>query len=108
MAKSRGSDQRPPEEPRDFPNVTPRDLYPTSDIRFVLVEIGRLASKVDRLIDDVNKQDEKLDKLLHQSTYIKGFIAAGVVLVSAFIWIASVFLSEKWNAAVEALRAVSG
>ena len=107
MAKSKGNDQRPPETPRDFPDVTPRDLYPTSDIRFVLLEIGKLTSKVDRLIHDVDEQDEKLDRLLHQSSYMKGGIAFGVALVGFFVWVASQFLSAKWDAAVEALRAVS-
>lgn len=107
MAKSKGNEQRPPDIPQDFPDVTPRDLYPTSDIRFVLLEIGKLTSKVDRLIHDVDKQDEKLDKLLHQSSYIKGAIAIGVALTGIFVWVASQFLSTRWDAAVEALRAIS-
>ncbi len=38
------------EPPHDFANVPPpKDLYPTSDIRFVLVELGKLTEKIDNL-----------------------------------------------------------
>lgn len=107
MGKSKGTDPPEPENPREFPDVTPRDLYPTSDIRFVLLEIGKLTSKVDRLIADTESQDKKLNSLLHQSTFIKGAIAAGVALVGIFIWIASIFLSSKWDAAIEVFRSLS-
>jgi hypothetical protein len=43
--------------------VTPRDLYPTSDIRFVLVEIGKLSTKTDRLVEDVKSHSGKIDRL---------------------------------------------
>jgi hypothetical protein len=49
-----------------------QDLYPTSDIRFVIHEIGKLTAKVDRLIDDVAKHGDKIDAVRHQVTFVKG------------------------------------
>ncbi len=50
--------------PQEYPQVPPPvELYPTSDIRFVMVELGKLSTKVDRLIDDVNDNCEKLSEL---------------------------------------------
>jgi hypothetical protein len=59
----------PPERPAGEPI---RDLYPTMDARFVLVEIGKLGSKVDRLIDDVKSSSDRLDAVRHQITFVKG------------------------------------
>jgi len=50
-------------EPDDDASPRPRDLYATSDIRFVTLEIGKLTSKVDRLIEDVGKQTSKVSDL---------------------------------------------
>ena len=58
--------------PSDYPQSTPRDLHPTSDIRFVMVEVGKLTASVDRLIADVKSQGEKVDAIRHQVTFIKG------------------------------------
>lgn len=99
----------PSETPAEFPSVPPtRDLYPTSDIRFVMLEIGKLTSSVDRLIadvqtqsqkigemgklttqverliTDVKSQSDKVDALRHTVTYVKGGIAV-VVAVGALI-----------------------
>lgn len=52
----------------------PQDLYPTSDIRFVLVEIGKLSTKVDRLITDVDKLDNKLGKVRDTLTFVRGVL----------------------------------
>jgi hypothetical protein len=61
------------EPPRQFANVpTPQDLYPTSDIRFVMVELGKLGTKVDRLIQDVDRQGTKIDAVWHQISFVKG------------------------------------
>ena len=46
--------------PTDIANVPPRDLYPTSDIRFVMIEIGKLSAKVDALRDDSSLASTKL------------------------------------------------
>ena len=51
------------ETPGALPEVTPRDLHPVSDIRFVMREIGALVAKVDRLIGDIDKATAKLDSV---------------------------------------------
>lgn len=51
---------------------SPQDLYPTSDIRFVIHEVGKLTAKVDRLIEDVGKHSEKIDAVRHQVSFVKG------------------------------------
>jgi hypothetical protein len=96
-----------PETPREFPQVTPRDLYSTADIRFVLVEIGKLTADVKHLISDVKSQGEKIDKLMHESSFTKGAVWVGTGLILIFIAIATFFLSSKWDAAVQALRGVA-
>jgi hypothetical protein len=97
-----------PTTPSEYPQVTPPvDLYRTSDIRFVMIEIGKLTASVERLVADVKSQGEKLDALRHQATFVKGWIAAAIVLIGAFLWMASVFLSAKWEAAIQAFRAIT-
>jgi hypothetical protein len=96
-----------PEVPSDFPQVAPRELYATSDIRFVMMEMGKLTANVERLIADVRGHGDKIDGLRHQASFIKGGIAVGIVLIGAFIAIASFVLSSKWDAMLVALRAVA-
>lgn len=93
--------------PTDFPSVPPQDLYPTSDIRFVMLEIGKLTAKVDRLVDDVSKHGQKIENLNHQASYLRGWIAAAVVLIGVFIAIGSFFLNSKWSAVIQVLNAAS-
>lgn len=94
--------------PKQFAEIPPpRDLYATSDIRFVMMEIGKLTANVDRLISDVKSHGEKLDTIRHQASYIKGGMAVSVVLIGIFITVASFFLSAKWDAAIQALRALA-
>ena len=47
----------------DLAQVTPRDLYQISDIRFVMRSVAQLETKVDRLIDDVKEQNAKFAEL---------------------------------------------
>ena len=63
-----------PGEPDQLPDVTPRDLYQTSDIRFVMLEIGKLMSKVDILILDVSKHGDRIDEVRHQVTFVKAVL----------------------------------
>src|ERR1700682_5623301 len=93
--------------PQDFPQVPPRDLYPISDIRFVMTEIGKLTANVERLIVDVKSHSEKLQTIRDQSTYIKGWIAAAVLLVGAFITIASFFLSGKADGIIKSVSTLT-
>jgi hypothetical protein len=67
-----------------------RELQPTSDIRFVTSEIGKLTSKVDRLIEDVGKDSEKIVTVRRQMTFVKGALLVigfviGFVIVAAGI-----------------------
>lgn len=91
--------------PSDFPQVTPPDLYATSDIRFVMLEIGKLTAKVDRLVDDVGSHGDKIDDLKHQSSFVKGVVAASTAFLTLIIGLATFFLSQKWDAAIQALSA---
>lgn len=93
--------------PNDYPQTPPRDLYPTSDIRFVLIEIGKLNANVERLIADVKSQGDKLDNVRHQVTFTKGAVWAAAAVIAAVVAVASFVLSSKWDAAIQALRAVS-
>lgn len=67
-----------------------QELYATSDIRFVMNEIGKLTAKVDRLIGDVEKHGDKIDSVRHQVTFVKGalwvigFIILGVAAVATW------------------------
>lgn len=76
----------PPEQPT---SATPVDLHPTSDIRFVIVEVTKLATKVDRLIDDVGDFSTKLDSLERTVDRVRtGAIVAAVIIsgVAAIFW----------------------
>jgi len=91
--------------PSDFPQVTPPDLYATSDIRFVMLEIGKLGTKVDRLIDDVKDHGGKIDDIRSQASFIKGAIAASTAFITITVGLATFFLNQRWDAAVQALAA---
>jgi hypothetical protein len=60
-----------------------RDLYPTSDIRLVMIDLGKLTTKVDRLIADVEKHGAKIDALAQQMSFFRGALwVAGVVFAA--------------------------
>jgi hypothetical protein len=68
--------------PKEYPNtVPPTELYPTSDIRFVMVEIGKLTKSVDRLIDDVKDSSSRLGSIENTLTLIKGGLFACIFLI---------------------------
>jgi HAMP domain-containing protein len=92
--------------PDEYPAAPPRDLYPTSDIRFVLTEIGKLTATVDRLVSDSKSHGDKLDQIRHQATYIKGFIACAGIALAALVGLVGFFLDSRWTSAIEALKAV--
>ena len=96
--------------PDEYAQVTPRNLHPTSDIRFVITEIATLTAQVTRLIDDVRdlnaKVDpgqttrlvddvksvkDKLDEVRHTVTFVRGamYVIAGIMGVVVLIagWI---------------------
>jgi hypothetical protein len=64
-------------------------LYPTSDIRFVLVEIGKLSTKLDHLDETLGKTSAKVESVLQTVDRVKtGAIVASVILsgVLALFW----------------------
>lgn len=89
--------------PQEFAQTTPRDLHPTSDIRFVIAEVSKLSTLVDRLIKDVETQGEKVDKLTRQATLIKGGMAVGAVAITFFGWFISKIVDGKLQKVLEAL-----
>ena len=76
--------------PEEFPQTNPRDLYATSDIRFVMLKIGELMTKVDSLVSSVDKQGDKIDKLEHKVSFVKGamWVLGGMLafLSVAVLW----------------------
>lgn len=73
--------------PSDFPAVAPRDLHPTSDIRFVIHELGKLTSQVERLITDVEGHGKKIGEVKDAITFVKGaiWVVGGVIAVVSAI-----------------------
>lgn len=51
-------------EPEEFPQTPPRDLYATSDIRFVMRETSALGERIDNLKDAVEKLTPIFEKAL--------------------------------------------
>lgn len=85
-SKPPASDSEPPQS---FPSVPPQDLHPTSDIRFVMVELGKFGTKIDRLIEDVGKHSEKIGALEKSVDRVRtGAIVAGSILsvVAIVFW----------------------
>ena len=81
MAKgTKGIDQQGSETPTEFPSVPPRDLYPTSDIRFVMVEVGKLTEAVNTLKETLKETKTTVDWL----KYIIA-LATGAIIVIGYI-----------------------
>ena len=57
------SDTPRPDSSSDIPTAPPKDLYLTSDIRLVMIDMAKLTTKVDRLISDVEKLGGKVEAL---------------------------------------------
>ena len=85
-------DSGPPPEVSGAPA---RDLYPVSDIRFVLVEIGKLSTQVNRLIADTSKHGDKIDEVRHQITFVKGALSVITALLIIFGGVSVWYLKDK-------------
>ena len=76
--------------PKDFPQAPPRDLHQTSDIRFVMLSIGELTTKVDALVKAVDGHGDKIDDLRLKVSFVKGAIwvlgGALALLIVAATW----------------------
>ena len=87
MAK-RPSDPNEVIAPSDFPATTPRDLHPTSDIRFVIHELGKLTSEVGNLVGTVKSHGEKIGEVKDAISFVKGalwVIGLAALLVGSII-----------------------
>lgn len=71
-----------------------------------MIEVAKLSTLVERLIKDVGAQEEKLDALRHQATYIKGGIAVAVIALGLFGWFISQMVGGKLQAVLNALSAI--
>ena len=81
------------EPPRQLPSVPPpQDLYQTSDIRFVMIELGKVGVKVDRLIQDVEGHGAKIDAVRHQISFVKGAVWVLGALVTIAMVVITVYL----------------
>ncbi|MGR4929276.1 hypothetical protein ACIPUD_21125 [Bradyrhizobium sp. CAR08] len=74
--------------PSDFPAVVPRDLHPTSDIRFVIHELGKLTSQVERLVTDVEGHGKKIGEVKDAITFVKGaiWVVGGVIALLGVVF----------------------
>jgi hypothetical protein len=66
-----------------------------------MLEIGKLATKVDRLIEDVRGHGDKIDAVRHQVTFVKGalWVIGGVL---AFIGLAAAwYFSGKLSVTIK-------
>lgn len=67
--------------PLDEPRGPPRELHPTSDIRFAITEIAKYGERVDNLAEkigdlkiEVGKADDRLDAIEKGISFVKGAI----------------------------------
>lgn len=65
--------------PEDEPRGQPRELHPTSDIRFAITEIAKYGERVDNLADkisdlkaEIGKADDRLDSIEKGISFVKG------------------------------------
>ena len=73
------------------------------DMQFVLLEIGKLSSNVERLLADVKAMGDKVDNLRHQVTFVRGtlYVLSGVMAVGVYL------LTSKWSTLVTVAKAIS-
>lgn len=97
--------EQPPDPstaPQDFPQTNPRDLYATSDIRFVMLEIGKLVTKVDDLRTAVDRHGTKLEDLGNKVSFVKGamWVIGGILTLGLLLlgWYLSGKLSVTYTA----------
>jgi hypothetical protein len=76
--------------------TTPEDMYPTADLRLVMMGLGGLQVKVDRLISNVEKVDKKVDGVndhVHE-------IQTSVAVVKGGTWVISLVVGQSsWRLA---------
>ncbi len=112
MARTPRQDQGGEITPTSFPEVTPRSVQPTHDFTLQIVgeiqrSIGELAAKTDWHIADVKTQGDKLDRLQHQATFIKGGLAVSVFFITAIVAVAGWILNTKLDALIQTINAIA-
>lgn len=94
-----------PTTPGEYPQTPPvRNLYETSDIRFVTLEIGKLVTKVDRLINDVDKHGAKIEAMEKEIVAARTWIKAGLLAITLIAAGVGFYLSERWDKAIDRLQ----
>jgi len=81
-------------------SVPPRDLYPISDIRFVILEVGKLTAIADRLVSDVSALSTRVSRL-EKFNWVIVTAAVVAVVVSGF------WLGDKFSQLLQAIRAIA-
>ena len=69
------------------------DLHETSDIRFVMIEVGKLTIAVEFLTNAFKDQGAKLDALRTKASWLVGGVVVGTFFLLAFggflVWLFS-------------------
>jgi hypothetical protein len=84
--------------------TTRSDTEPLNgDMQFVLLEIGKLSSNVERLLIDVKSMGDKVDNLRHQVTSVRSilYVLSGVMAVGVYL------LTSKWATLVTVAKVLS-
>lgn len=91
---------------------TPRYAQSSHDFTLQAVmemqkSLGQLSANVDHLITDVKGHGEKLEAIRHQSSFMKGGLAASVFFITAIIGITGWILNTKWDAVLLAVGKIT-
>lgn len=84
----------------EMPSVTPRDLHSTSDIRFVMIEVGKMTEAIGEMKKTIEKQGEKISKFEKLVLVVSTALTATVVV--SYFW-----LGERFHTLIEAIAKVA-
>lgn len=112
--------------PGELAQSPPRDMQPTSDIRFVMIELAKLSAQVERLIsdvkdlsgkvdpgqttrlvDDVKGMKDKIDEVQHTVSFVKGAMWVIAGLFGLVVALGGLYLNSKRLAAGAPVAAVA-
>jgi hypothetical protein len=83
-----------------MPSATPRDLHATTDIRFVMVEIGKMTEAIGEMKKTIEKQGDKISRLDRLVLIVS--TGLGVGLGVTYFW-----LGGKFHELIEAVARVA-
>ncbi|MCM0018407.1 MAG: hypothetical protein NBV67_00270 [Tagaea sp.] len=89
MARSR---DRGPDSTPEMPSATPRDLHATTDIRFVIHEIGKISEAVGEMKKTIESQGVKIGRfekyVVAVNTAVTVIVGVAIVLgaIASFIF----------------------